>query len=252
MRNPLLNELARKGKTFTFSDAKRDSTLSSNSLRVLLHRLEKGGYIQRVEREKYIIIPLGAEKEEYTLHEFLLASMVIDDPCIAYWSALNYYGFTEQIPNTVFLQSLNRKKKTMGKVLGINYRVVRISSWKYFGTRNVWIEDERVRITDEEKTLVDCLDRPDLCGGVVEIMKGLRTDRIDHERLKDYSLNMRNTGIIRRLGYLLDILEIDGGIAPIETRNYLFLDPTMVKKGVKNSKWRLVINIDSNELRENL
>jgi predicted transcriptional regulator of viral defense system len=39
---------------------------------VILSRLEKKGWIERIEKGKYIIIPLGAEKGKYTLNEFII------------------------------------------------------------------------------------------------------------------------------------------------------------------------------------
>jgi len=50
--------------------------------------------------------------------------------------------------------------------------------------------------------------------------------------------------VIRRFGYLCDFLAIDIGIPEIKTRNYLLFDPTMPRKGSKNAKWRLIINLD--------
>jgi len=36
----------------------------------------------------------------------------------------------------------------------------------------------------------------------------------------------------------------------IKTRNYLLLDPSMPRKGEKNAKWRLIINLDKDILGE--
>ena len=46
-----------------------------------------------------MIIPLGAEKGKYTLNEFIIGSLLVTPYSVAYWSALNFYGMTEQIPN---------------------------------------------------------------------------------------------------------------------------------------------------------
>jgi predicted transcriptional regulator of viral defense system len=42
-----------------------------------------------------------------------------------------------------------------------------------FGQETLWIEGQAVSITDPAKTVVDCLDHPELCGGIVEAAKGL-------------------------------------------------------------------------------
>ena len=96
MRNiDILKQLASKQNIFTFQDIKKLSELDSNILKKILFRLEKKGWIERIEKGKYLIIPLEAEKGKYTLNEFVIGSMLIQPYCIAYWSALNYYGMTE-------------------------------------------------------------------------------------------------------------------------------------------------------------
>ncbi len=105
----LLNSLAKKGNTFTFVDALKISNLSTKSVQKVLYRLQQRGAIERIEKGKYLIIPLGAEKGKYTLHEFVIGSLLVEPYSIAYWSALNYYGLTEQIPTTVFTQTITRR-----------------------------------------------------------------------------------------------------------------------------------------------
>ncbi|RLF52549.1 MAG: hypothetical protein DRN24_03075, partial [Thermoplasmata archaeon] len=90
MRINLLDELSKK-KAFTMEDAEQISHANKDVLKVILSRLEKKGWIERIEKGKYVIIPLGAEKGKYTLHEFVLGSYLVDPCIISYWSALNYY-----------------------------------------------------------------------------------------------------------------------------------------------------------------
>jgi predicted transcriptional regulator of viral defense system len=212
---------------------------------VILSRLEKKGWIERIEKGKYIIIPLGAEKGKYTLNEFVIGSLLVSPYCIAYWSALNFYGLTEQFPNTVFLQTTSRKKKQATEVFGVRYRIALVKEEKFFGIRKEWIENTQINITDKEKTILDCLDKPQYCGGVVEVAKALKYGgELDKKKLLEYAQKIGNSGVIRRLGYLCDLFAIDIGIPEIKTRNYLLLDPTMPHKGPKNAKWRLIINFD--------
>jgi len=169
-KNNLINSLAKKGNILTFEDALKISNLSRESLRVFLLRLEKRGIIERIEKGKYLIIPLGAEKGKYTLHEFVIGSTLIESYSIAYWSALNYYGLTEQIPATVFLQTTARKKNQNIKVFGVKYQIIKIKKEKMFGIRKEWIEETQINITNKEKTIIDCLDKPI----VEELLKWLK------------------------------------------------------------------------------
>jgi predicted transcriptional regulator of viral defense system len=242
MRIELLSKLARK-RVFTIGEAAKITGLDRNTLKVLLSRLEKRGWVERIEKGKYIIIPLGAEKGEYTLHEFIIGSLLIKPSAIAYWSALNYHGFTEQIPSTVFVQTTARKKKQDLRVFGVRYKIVRIKPEKYFGVEKTWIEEFQVPITDREKTVVDCLDKPRYCGGIIEVAKAFM-EELNTEKLREYALRMNNSTIIRRLGYLCDYFGVDIDLPKPKTRNYVLLDPTMPREGHVDSKWRVIANVE--------
>jgi len=249
-KNDLINSLAKKGNILTFEDALTVSNLSRESLRVFLLRLEKRGIIERIEKGKYLIIPLGAEKGKYTLHEFVIGSTLVEPCSIAYWSALNYYGLTEQIPTTVFLQTTARKKNQDIKVFGVKYQIIKIKKEKIFGIRKEWIEETQINITDKEKTIIDCLDKSQYCGGIIEVAKALKNNKFDRKKLKNYAQRIGNSGVIRRLGYLSELLNIKINLPKLNTRNYLLLDPSMPEKSTKNARWRLIINLDEKVLGE--
>lgn len=250
MRITLLEKLAQKGNAFTLEDLQGISNIQKNVLWVILSRLENKGWIERIEKGKYMIIPLGAEKGKYTLNEFVIGSLLVNPYCIAYWSALNFYGLTEQIPNTIFIQSTPRKKKLETEIFGVRYKIIKIKETKFFGLRKEWIEETQINITDKEKTIVDCLDKPQYSGGLIEVAKALKNGQIDIKKVVDYTNDIGNSGVIRRLGYLSDFLGIDVNLSPINVGNYLLLDPTMPIKDIKNAKWRLIINLDESILGE--
>ncbi len=246
----LLNELARKGQTFTFEDAASISRLGSQSLKVTLSRMEKEGWIERIEKGKYLLIPLGARKGGYTINEFIIGSRLVKPAVIAYWSALNYHGFTEQIPNTVFIQTTSRKKEQELEIFGVRYRIVRVTKKKFYGVEKVWIDDVAVLITDPEKTVVDCLDKPRYCGGIAETAKALHGD-LDIEKLKKYAIDIGNSAVIKRLGILCDKMGIKLDVEPgLISGNYPLLDPSMHGKGILNRKWKIWENVSEKYLVE--
>lgn len=251
MRNiDVLKGLASKGNSFTLDDAAKINKLDRSSLKKMLFRMEKRGWIERIEKGKYLIIPLDAQKGKYTLNEFVIGSILVNPNCIAYWSALNYYGFTEQIPSTVFIQTTSRKKNQDIDLFGVHYRIVRLKDEKFFGMRTEWIEDTQINITDKEKTIVDCLDKPQFCGGIIEVAKGLRNMDFNSKKLVRYAKRLKNTGVIRRLGYFDELFSLGHKIPRPDTRNYLFLDPTMPKKGFRSAKWRLIVNLNEKALEK--
>lgn len=255
MRNNLmdiLKSISKKNNIFTFEELFEFMKIDRKMLWEIVSKLEKKGYIKRIEKGKYLIVPLSADKNKYTLHEFLIGSMLVKPYAISYWSALNYYGFTEQIPSTVFVQTTSRKKRQMIEVFGVNYKIVRTKENKFFGIKKEWIENTQIDITDKEKTIIDCLDKPQYCGGIIEVIKSLKNGykELDFKKLSQYANKIGNSGVIRRLGFICDLLDIKIKLPLMNVHNYLWLDPTMPKKGKKNAKWRLIININEKIIKD--
>lgn len=248
MRIDILNKLARQGESFTFRDAQEIVGSDASTVKKLLSRFENKGLVQRIEKGKYIILPLGAEKGHYTLHEFVIASLLVNPYCISYWSALHFYGFTEQIPNVVFVQTTAYKKVQEKEVLGIRYKFVKVKKEKFFAVEDIWIENSKVNIAEREKTIVDCLDKPQYCGGIIEVAKALKHGTYEKRKLTRFAKQIGNSGVIRRLGFLSEYVGRPVKLPVIKARNYLYLDPTMPHKGEKNARWRLILNLDEKDL----
>lgn len=224
----------------------------------LLRRLVARKWVKRLERGKYMILPLESGLSgTYTQHEFLIAATFIAPYYISYWTALSYYGFTEQVARTIFVAA--RKQKRPVEVSGITFQFVRLSESKFFGFVQEWIEDKQVNIASREKTLVDCLDLPQYCGGVAEAIKGLwygyEEKSLDWDTLTEYAERMGNRTIFKRLGYLTEVLELPIGERINLWRSkissgYSLLDPTMGKAGSYNTRWNLLVNLSPGELLE--
>ena len=205
--------------------------------------MEKEGWIERIEKGKYLIIPFGARKGGYTINEFIIGSQLVKPAVIAYWSALNYHGFTEQIPNTVFIQTTARKKEQQLEIFGVGYRIIRITEKKLFGFEKVWIDDVAVQITQPEKTVMDCLDKPQYCGGITEAAKALHGD-LNVEKLKKICNRYRQFCGHKKTR---DTLRQNGNKSRCQARlisgNYPLLDPSMHGNGILNRKWKIRENV---------
>lgn len=280
----LLRSLSLQNKTvFSFEDAQELlPDKSTVAIKQLLSRLVRSGWLIRLKRGRYLIVPLEAESADtWSEDSFVLAQASVTrgatvsakarvvhpekaksshkpalrvrsgEYAISYWSALNYYGYTEQIPRTVFVSTPKRETSTAHDILDVPYRLVFLSPKKFFGLTTVWQDNKPVQITDKEKTIIDCLDRPRLCGGIVEAAKGLSEgfkDGIDFSKLSSYARQIGNATVFKRLGFLAEILEL-----PVEpwldewqksiSRGYSLLDPTQPKRGQYNAKWHLIINV---------
>lgn len=253
----LLTELTRQGKrVFTFDDAVQIYGGNNSGLYRLLFRLIQRRWLQRLERGKYLILPFEAGREgEWTEHEFIIASYLIDSYYIGFRSALNYYGYTEQVSRTVFIASTRRKLKSALEISGVTYRFVYMSDRKFFGIAEVTLDGYPVNISEREKTMVDCLDRLEYCGGVVEVAKALwyGRDELDFVKMARYAQKNRNRAVCQRLGYLMETLGSgsDQAIAILNvsrSNSYAPLDTLADRKGQYIERWKVLVNVPENEL----
>jgi predicted transcriptional regulator of viral defense system len=211
-----------------------------------------------VEKGKYLILPFEAGSEgEWTEHEFIIASYLIDPYYIGFRSALNYYGYTEQFSRTVFIVSTHRKMKTELDILGVTYRFVHTTEKKFFGDTKVTLDGYGIRISEREKTIVDCLDRLECCGGVSEVAKSLSygRDELDLVKMAHYAVQNGNKAVIKRLGYLLELLSFQAGDAINILRGnlgsgYSPLDTMGRRDGRYIQRWRLIINVPQTEISQ--
>lgn len=197
-------------------------------------------------------------ESEYTEHEFVVASSLVGQRpyYIAYWTALNHYGYTEQAPFTIFVATTARIKKT--NVHGVNYQFVTINKRKFFGTKNHFIGNQKIIVSDKNKTIVDSLDHPEYCGGIAEVAKCLwnAKEDISFEKLIKYAQKIHNSTVIKRLGFLIDVLELQIPSSLYDQMKNLigsgrsWLDPYSVKHKKSNLKWRLFVNVPIESILE--
>ena len=244
----LLSALVENNKSiFTVDDAVKILNEKKSSVTKLLHDLTINKWLFRLSRGKYLILPLEAGvKPEFTEHEFIIASNLITPSYISYWSALNYYGFTEQVSKTVFVATTKRKREM--NLLGLKIKFVTVKDNKFFGFKKILINNRPVNIAEKEKVIVDCLDLSRNCGGITEIIKAVDSakEELGFNKLEDYAKKMKNQAIINRLGYILELLGIETKLK--SGKHYIFLDPLLKKKISYNAKWKIIENIPKTDL----
>ncbi len=110
-------------------------------------------------------------------------------------------------------------------------------------------------ISDMERTIVDGLKQPAFAGGITEVAKGLwmKRDALKVDRLVDYALRLDVGAVVRRLGFLLEHYGMADALAlePLRanlTATYQRLDPMLPAGGAFVSRWRVQLNVTTEEL----
>ena len=247
----IVSELAvRRINIISIDRASKIFKIEKKKLWEILYRLEKKGWLERIEKGKYMVVPFQA-KEGWLEHPFVLASELVENYYISYRTSLAYHGLIEQLPVYVYVATIDRKGKLENRLQNYIFRFIRIKKQKFFGFKSEFIGDQKVFIAEKEKAIVDCLDQERYSGSIIEITKTLSDNRVNLNKLKKYALKMDNSSLIRKLGYLLDLLEKDSSGLKKHIGNFrdIYLSTILPKKLVKvDKKWKLVVNVSEEDL----
>ncbi|MDP2232900.1 MAG: type IV toxin-antitoxin system AbiEi family antitoxin domain-containing protein, partial [Actinomycetota bacterium] len=185
---------------------------SGSTTRNVLSRLESKGWLERLERGKYMLVPLEAGVDrEWSEDPLAIGSFLVPSGGAAYWTAVRHWGWTTQLPRTQFFITA-RRRASRGTYLGVPYRFITLKPDRVFGLTQEWVEGLAIRVTNRERTLLDILDRPDLAGGIAEVSAALKVSwrDVDPELLMEYIERFGSGTVPKRLGYLAEELDLDG------------------------------------------
>jgi predicted transcriptional regulator of viral defense system len=201
---------------FTFKDLERSLSKSQGSstkgqtLYNLLTYHQKQGHILRIRRGLYYSVPKGTDPTRCSVDPFLVASKMAEDSVIAYGSALDLHGKLHSTQNRVIYLT---KKRVMASFdfREIKYQAVAVPSalktagQEAFGIQSMDRLGQQVLVTSLERTLVDVLDRPYLCGSWEEIWLSLEgIEYLDMDQVLSYALLLANSTTIAKLGFFLE------------------------------------------------
>ena len=184
----LLNRLAANGHVvFTTDQARAVLNIDDRDINKILYQLTRKRWLLRLEKGKYLILPLEAGMEGlYSIHEFVIAAHLVHPSAIAYASALSFHELSDLVPQAVLVATTRRKADVIIEELGVRFRFITIRAHKFFGLQTVMIEDQPIQITGPAKTLVDGLDHPELGANnlyrarVTAFADGVATDEQSH------------------------------------------------------------------------
>lgn len=255
----LLMSLAENDRSvFTFQDAARILNNNSDaSIRKLLSDLMKKKWILQLNRGRYLVVPLSAgENAEVSENWHVVAKYLIEPHpyYLSHYSAMEIHKMTIQPISKVFVSTPQRKKEV--SALGALFHFVYLTPCRIWGLTTDWATpSEKVHVSDLERTIMDCLNNPRLCGGLSEVARGIYSRRSDFDptKLLEYAERFGSIAVVKRLGLLMELFDLDPGavdrLRHMLNASYTLLDPSLPPRGKYMSRWRLRMNIDLGELK---
>ena len=154
---------------------------SETTARKVIRNLVKKGWLARLVGGRYMLLPPEHGPENFGENNPHGARRRRRRTSyIGWWTAAAFHGFTTQKPMTVTVATL--RQMPARTIEDTDVRFIKITERKFFGFKPYNIYGRKVAISEPEKTVIDCIDRPDLCGGAAELT------RIVHGAMRDADL----------------------------------------------------------------
>jgi len=199
---------SRGTRLVTPADIARLTDCSRSYAALLLHRLERKKWVDRVSKGKYLFVPAAAGYEERfpSLNPLLAGSALISPYYYSYSTANAYHGLTTQLPATVYLATTTKKPLFVWK--NTRFRFVTLAGRKFFGFTKARVQAAEVNMAEMEKAIIDSIDKPKHSGGIEEVLGVIHRAhrRADTSKLIEYAVRMKTHAVCQRLGFMLEFL----------------------------------------------
>lgn len=254
-----LRRLARGSRSGLLTTARAAELLdiSTTTAPLVLGRLVRGGWLARVRRGLYLVVPLEADRETVAMDDPWVLARELFSPCyIGGWTAAEHWGLTEQLFRSTFVVTAASVRSSSPSFLGSEFHLARSSGSRVASVLPVWRGREKVAVSDRERTISDALAVPGWVGGVRHLAEILRAYRSSAEwspeRLVARVAEAGSGAAFKRLGFLTEnVLGGDPYIAERalagRTTGVIRLDPGAPGRGRLITRWRLWKNVEIDE-----
>lgn len=245
--------LESEGKNvFTVKELKKlKLPIKYGHLRVLLHRMEKKGWLTSIKKGVYLRLPAVAavEGKVYLEDPFLVALKVFDG-YLAFQSALKVHSLSEYQSFTIFVATKN-KSDSLKLLKQYEIKAIKLGK-RYVG----YVKKNNYKVSSIAKTFFDCFYHPQYAGGYSEVLKSLYACKeMDWDEFLSYFKKFASNSLCQKVGYLLTLLKETGYDVPDNVIEYLKkrvcvktrLDPN-IHGGKLSKDWLVIDNIGKKEL----
>lgn len=174
--------------------------------RKYVRRLIEAGKLQQIRKGLYAVLSPLEKTEEYTPDKLLIASKIRKKYYLGFHTALEYYGAAYSAFNQAYIcvQAKDRfdpftYKRFKFKPVFVKETTSQVVE-KPYGT-------SLLRVSTKERTLLECINRPQYAGGWEECIKSLdNLSGVNAEKIITLTLGQKRKTIRQRVGYVLELL----------------------------------------------
>lgn len=189
-------------KLFTLKDV-IFLTGTERSAKELLRSYSQKGLVVQIRRNLYSVTDLATRATVAT--KFEIGSRISESSYISYHSALEYHGIAHQQFFTLYVSSESRFND-------FDFEDIHYAYCKSNLSKGIEIPpmDSKVKVTNLERSLIDCFDRIDRAGGLEELIHSISMlTYLDENKLLDYLDVYNKTFLYKKTGFILNYFQRD-------------------------------------------
>lgn len=234
-------------------DIQKIHPVSRKAANLLLSRLHQKGWLRRLKRGVYAVVPLESETTHPAIEDAWPLAMELFAPCyISGWTAAEHWDLTEQIFNSISLVTGHPQRSSLQSIAGVQFRTRTIAPERIFGTSRIWFGSRTVEVADRHRLIVDILDAPDFGAGGRHTMDVVdaywKCEHHDAQKLLEYALRYGRGAVLKRMGFSAERAGVvtDEWLDRVEsnlTKGMIRLDPQSGTGGRLNGRWHVRVNI---------
>lgn len=184
----------------TMDNIKKEIQNESKAIYVLRRLIEKN-ILKKLKGGLYATInPLT---KDIFANRFEIATALHNESFVGYHSALEFYGLANQVYFEVHV--ISSKHYSSEYINGLEYNYL---NSKYIEGVLENEQNSIIRITELERTIIDCVDRIDVAGGLEEVFYALSSvTYCDENKLLKHLFNYNKKYLFKKIGYLFSLLK---------------------------------------------
>jgi len=169
----------------------------------LLRTYSNKNLVVQIRRNLYSVTDLASKGT--VANKFEIGSRISPTSYIAYHSALEYHGIAHQVFYTIFISSKTRFNDFNFENLHYTY----CKSNSSLGIETP-LMNSLVKVTDLERTIIDCLDRLDRAGGLEEFIQCLSMiTYLNEDKMLEYLAAYDKAFLYQKTGFVLQHFQND-------------------------------------------
>ncbi len=200
-----------------YSELYSERVVTTNDIKEILDKnqrasdyitnLRQKGYFKKIKKGLYAIAPPNMlNEDDFNPDKFLIANKIKDESYISHHSALEFHGLAQTIQNRVYITS-----KTPSKLLkykNIEYKI--ITTKHYFGFEKRNHLNTSIKVSDREKTILDCIRNIKYAGGIEELIKSFEDlPTINWNSLLQYLEKIDEKNLYQKTGFIFERLNLN-------------------------------------------